>query len=220
MELYNSTLYNSANLLAYWRFEGNSNDAKNSNNGTDSNITYSLANGKFNQGAGFNGTSSKITVPTFFSGTGNFTILGWVKPTSNGNRKIFLNMGTATTNNVNFFLSSEATTNVLHFEIYGGTSGSASGNLGDGSYHMIGAVRTSNAVQLYVDGAASGSTIDVTALNVGAGSNTFIGALDNDTFWYPGALDDFAFFNTNISAANISALYVGSIPRFGILGVL
>jgi hypothetical protein len=37
-----------------YRFEGNSNDASgNSNNGTDTSITYSLANGKIGQGAGF-----------------------------------------------------------------------------------------------------------------------------------------------------------------------
>lgn len=60
---------------------GNSTDVSgNNNNGTDTNITYSLANGKFGQGAGFNGTNSNIlrgliggTPPTTV-----FTCSAWV----------------------------------------------------------------------------------------------------------------------------------------------
>ena len=41
---------------------GKSTDSSgNGNNGTNSNITYSLANGKFGQGAGFNGSSNSIS---------------------------------------------------------------------------------------------------------------------------------------------------------------
>jgi len=36
----------------------------NSHNGTDTAITYNAANGYFGQGAGFNGTTSKIALPT------------------------------------------------------------------------------------------------------------------------------------------------------------
>lgn len=48
------------NLVSYYTMEGNSNDPIGSNNGTDTGITYSSGNGKVNQGAGFNGTTSKI----------------------------------------------------------------------------------------------------------------------------------------------------------------
>ncbi len=60
VELFTYPLFLDANLVAYWRMEGNSNDSKGSNNGTDSNITYSNANGRFGQGAAFNGTTSSI----------------------------------------------------------------------------------------------------------------------------------------------------------------
>jgi hypothetical protein len=40
--------------VAYWKLDGDSNDAVGSNNGSDINVTYSTANGKVNQGAGFN----------------------------------------------------------------------------------------------------------------------------------------------------------------------
>lgn len=63
---------------------GNSNDASgNANNGTDANITYSLGNGKFGSGAGFNGISSLITINNEsqfdFERTNSFTIGVWIK---------------------------------------------------------------------------------------------------------------------------------------------
>jgi len=65
----------------YWRLNGNSTDASgNNNNGNDTNITYSQANGKLNQGAGFNGSTSIIKIANnlgIFGG--NITISVWFK---------------------------------------------------------------------------------------------------------------------------------------------
>ena len=56
---YNGAGSGTTKLLAH--LNGNSNDSSgNANNGSDTNITYSLANGKLGQGAGFNGSSSLI----------------------------------------------------------------------------------------------------------------------------------------------------------------
>ena len=53
-----------AGLVLGMHLNGNSTDySGNNNHGTDTAITYSTANGKFGQGAGFNGSSSKIVVP-------------------------------------------------------------------------------------------------------------------------------------------------------------
>jgi len=50
-----------ANTKLLLHLNGNSNDASgNGNNCTAVNITYSLANGRYSQGAGFNGTTSAI----------------------------------------------------------------------------------------------------------------------------------------------------------------
>jgi hypothetical protein len=75
-------------IRAYYRFNGNSNDASgNGNNGTDTNITYSQANGRLNQGAGFNGTSSRIVLGNVLNiGLNSLTLSTWFKLTSsNGN---------------------------------------------------------------------------------------------------------------------------------------
>ena len=52
-------------IKGYWKLNGNSNDySGNANNGTDTGITYSQANGRIGQGAGFNGSSSRIVNST------------------------------------------------------------------------------------------------------------------------------------------------------------
>lgn len=70
------SIYVSSGIQGYWRLDGNSNDASgNGNNGTDTDITYSQANGRLNQGAGFNGSSSKITTNCPATITKTYSIL-------------------------------------------------------------------------------------------------------------------------------------------------
>lgn len=68
------------NLLAYWKMEWNSNDSVWSNNGTDTAITYSSGNGKISQGAWFNGSTSRIQLPTntFLNSKTKVTFNYWV----------------------------------------------------------------------------------------------------------------------------------------------
>lgn len=73
-----------AGVQGLWLFNGNSNDeSPNSYNGTDTNVTYSIANGKFGQGAGMSQPSgSKITLggTPNMECTGDFTHHYWVNP--------------------------------------------------------------------------------------------------------------------------------------------
>src|SRR5664280_2692195 len=87
-------------LLSYFRMEGDSTDYWGSNNGTDTAITYNSGNGKVNQGAGFNGSTSKITMSGCpITGSGNFSIFVWVKTSSTGARKEIVSSGTQTVTN-------------------------------------------------------------------------------------------------------------------------
>lgn len=78
-----------SDLAAYYHLDGNSNDAtSNANNGTDTNITYGAANGKFGQGALFNGTTSKIdinSITTTLATSTTGTISFWAKNTETTN---------------------------------------------------------------------------------------------------------------------------------------
>ncbi|MBL0309107.1 MAG: LamG domain-containing protein [Bacteroidetes bacterium] len=70
-------------IIAYWKMDGNSIDMVNGHNGADANISYSNANGIINNGAGFNGLSSRIVVPQDPAlSPSNLSVSFWVKPLS------------------------------------------------------------------------------------------------------------------------------------------
>lgn len=72
-----------SNTKLLLHLNGNSTDSSgNGNNGTDTAITYSQANGRFGQGAGFNGTTSKIVNSMSYVPT-NKTISIWFKTSVN-----------------------------------------------------------------------------------------------------------------------------------------
>jgi len=69
---------------------GNSLDASgNSNNGTDSLITYGLNYGKFGKGASFNGSGSKIKLPNSSNINTSITFSCWFKTSSTANGQLF-----------------------------------------------------------------------------------------------------------------------------------
>ena len=80
-----------SNLDGFWKLDGDSTDVAGGNDGVDSVIDYSAANGKIVQGAGFNGTSSKITLSPMTI-VPPYSICAWVKPNAlgmTGNHRIF-----------------------------------------------------------------------------------------------------------------------------------
>lgn len=80
-ELNSNPLRNDPNLVAYYRFEGNSNDSVGGYNGSDTNITYGLSYGRFTQGAyqATGGkTNNKIALPTTLTIPNAMTWIGWL----------------------------------------------------------------------------------------------------------------------------------------------
>jgi hypothetical protein len=86
LEMYSTPLFSDSNLASYYRFEGNSNDAKGSNNGSDTSISYGSSYGEFGQGASFNGGSSEMDMGNVFdeTGTSPFSISTWIKTSAGG----------------------------------------------------------------------------------------------------------------------------------------
>lgn len=77
-----------SDLGGYYHLSGNSNDAtSNANNGTDVSMTYGLANGKFAQGALFNGTSSVISANGLIS-TMRYATTGTVSVWVNNSERV------------------------------------------------------------------------------------------------------------------------------------
>ena len=170
-----------------WHLNGNSTDSSgNNNHGTDTAITYSQANGKFGQGADFNGSTSRIQCAdsASLSITGNYTLSCWVNidalPGTNAFMSILgkydvLNSGTLNTG-YEMRLHNDGGTQkigVIH-----GSSGSATltvtRTLDTGVWLHLCGVYNGSTIKLYLNGNEIGTVNETTnpndnskALNIG-----------------------------------------------------
>jgi hypothetical protein len=224
LELFNTTLFNDANLVSYWRFEANSTDSKDSNNGTDTSISYSVSNGKFGQGAGFTAaTPSKIvlTDAANLKQTGNFTVLAWVKTSTTGTDKSVFSSMNYDTVKYGGIRCAVLSTN----KFYGFTSDNVAGasnfatitgstTVTDNNWHFVAFVWDGSNLRLYVDGSSDATAVArATAPAYQATNYPGIGimtlnAVDQQPF--NGALDDIALFSRALSAAEILAHWNGT----------
>ena len=70
-------------LVAYYKLDGNSNDSVGSNDGTDTDVSYVA--GKINQSGSFNGSTSKISLPSsFYNLVDAWTYSFWIKRNNPG----------------------------------------------------------------------------------------------------------------------------------------
>ncbi|NTW31768.1 MAG: LamG domain-containing protein [Bacteroidetes bacterium] len=154
----------SATTRGLWHLDGNSNDVSgNGNNGTDANVTYSLTNGRFGQGAAFNGSSSMISMADVASlkPTGNLTVVGWALPTSTATNKVIVSNGFRNDYDPSwcwYFISVESNGYALFqmfdrrpsWNEYKSIVGTTV--LTDGKFHCIIGTYDGNYLRLYVDG--------------------------------------------------------------------
>jgi len=214
-ELYSTSFFSDANLKAYWRLEGNSNDAKNSYNGTDTNITYGTDYGKFNQGASFNGSTSRVNMASFTRPTAAITVSCWVKTSESENNNVLggddSNQGNAqrsfqlvvTGGKARFLIFNAASLNYM----VGDTT------VSDGIWHHLVGTYDQAEVKIYVDGVLDGDAVVLTGAirsGTGIGFGHLSDEVANDTTNYVGSLDDVAIFDRCLSDTEILTLYEGS----------
>lgn len=205
-----------SSLLAYWRLEGNSNDVQGTYNGTDTAITYSLANGKFGQGAGFNGTSSKIATALTLNTYSNFSISTWVRATSQANEQlIFANDGAGFDNSFQIGIGPEKNSTGLgtnkRFEVdYQRASDSSRLFCTDtidipiNTWISYCFTYDGSNMRLYRDG----NLVATTALASATFSSTVvtIGSRGADRYWN-GAIDDIAIYSRALTANEAKEIY-------------
>jgi len=200
-------------INAYWKLDGNSNDSVASNNGTDTAITYSAANGKLGgSGAGFNGTTSKITFGSTFSGTGDFTIAMWIKTTTTTDSPLWAKRTTGTGTGICKF--GIDATGKIYFWDYNGTAfqfnpGTVStGSVNDGNWHLIGFTRVGTAGTYWIDGVTSGTTTALSNLSWNTDVATAgYGGAGAPTEFFTGALDEIAVWNLALPLGDWTSLY-------------
>lgn len=208
------TLLNDANLVSYYRMEGNSNDSKGSNNGTDTNVTYSLANGMFGQGAGFAG-NGKILLPNGSSPTGGSarSISLWAKTSSTSIETMFSSGANGTALLFLIHLNTSAAGDV-YFSSGSYDAYTAAGTISTGSfYHIVvtysGGNLDSTTLKIYVNGVQKTLTFTATGIPLNTTNSNFALGYDQvyNTRAFTGQIDDVAIFSRALSSTEISNYY-------------
>jgi hypothetical protein len=214
VELYDTPLFPDGNLVSYWRMENNSNDAKGSNNGTDTSMSYTTSSGAFGYGGSYNGTSSsqRFAGPAFGSAA---TISLWMKTnfnnTTDSSQRIFID----TTSPRQFLFYYEGA-----YKKFGWNSGGANvidpftysfGNISGQWHHWAFVWTTTTNWKVYFDGAVIQS--GTTTITTGTPTSLTMGAKSDQAHsWAPAAMDDVAYFNRALTADEVYDLYAGLWP--------
>jgi len=191
------------NLVSYWKLDessGNASDSVGSNTLTNTSATYSA--GKINNGAVFNGSSSKLNAT--ISGTSTFTISCWIKP-DNVTTEQYIATRRNTSNNANYGLTILTTGKVRMNSYNGSTSGEfdSSTTLSTGTYYHIVAVFNGSSSILYINGSSDATG---TVQTHTSGSDFFVGA--NSTLsYYDGMTDEVGIWSRALSSTEVTSLY-------------
>jgi hypothetical protein len=221
-------LWPQANLQALYHLNGNSKDySGNDNGGTDTAITYSRANGKFNQGAGLNGTTSIINLSSnSFKYTGSFTLMSWINFSTfagtNGNN-IFSNY--IYTGNYYGYSFEVFTDGKLRSYIMDGSTGATIVRL-DGTtvlstsiwYHVALVRVSSTSSTFYLNGSADGSNSSAqnpvyTTTHYPTLGQRRYGAASYEAA-STGKMDESVIFDTALTASAIKRIYANGAGKF------
>jgi len=192
----------------YWRLDGNSNDASgNGNNGTDTAITYSQANGILNGGAGFNGSTSFISLPNTLPDLTTFTISFWISGnSSSANQEILQYAKTADNANLDIGVY----LNKIRLILYNGSSTtmleSTESNINNGIKKLITFTRSGTNANLYINGVFKKTSTTMHSITIGS-DIIGIGRHVAGVAYFTGSLDEFILDNTVWSPATIKNYY-------------
>ena len=204
-------LWPQSGLVGLWHLNGHSTDfSGNNNHGTDTSVTYSMANGKFNQGAGFNGSTSKIDCGTGSSleRTGAQTWALWFKLTAKEDTLFAVKDGTGAR-----YLYYDSATDQVQFAMVGLTPNNVTSSglsLTTGVWYYLVGVYTGSALKVYLNARefSASTTGSVTACT----GSFAIGAKDGRSI--NGAIDEVAIFNVAKDANWVRQQYHLGLKKF------
>ena len=227
MELYKTfSLFTDVNLKAYYRLEGNANDATaNAHNGTDLNATYGTLYGRYGQGITYANGWSVIPDHVHFKPTTNFSVGAWIKTTSIGDERFFVSHYRDSGGQRAGWEIGTTAAGKFYGEM--GIAGSGDGDVGnvakvptcissasinDGKWKFCVMTYDGSVQRLYVNGVADGTTNTTITIGYHASNAVRIGAdyyVGNPILGFTGSLDEIFIFNgTVLTAANIKTLYI------------
>lgn len=201
-ELYSTSLFNDANLVAYWRLENNVNDSKGSNNGTATDIIYPT--GRFGLGATYNGSTSKIIIPTVTTGSGNKTLGLWINTSGTKTYESLISIGSTGTGNSIVIGDDGAATGKIRATSFGSTNASYQLPLNQWAF-VVGAFSGTTS-KLYINGGLV-LTTTILGYNITGTNYSAIGDITASTNTSGKIVDDVFIFNRVLSDTEISDLY-------------
>lgn len=213
-ELITTSLYNDANLVAYYRLSDTS-DSKGSYTLTNNN-SVAFNQGKFGNGADFGSSNTtKWLGNSSFTRPSLMTVSAWVKPTATSGLAMYAVGGDDAAigkNERSFQLVILDSTNQARFLVFTNNSTFAyvvsTSSVIDGNWHHIAGTYDGSNVKLYIDGVYQGAS--ALSGTVNAGTNIGIGRasdIGDNTPNYSGMIDDVAIFSRALSASEVASLY-------------
>ena len=171
----------------------------------------------------FNGIDSHLNAGNIaaLNDASAFSISVWFKTSSTENAQLFEGFG-GYTGGVSAYL----TDSTLDFLIgkghphYAGIRSevAATYDYRDGNWHHFCGTFGDSTITLYIDGVSTGYGIPVgssTPPSVTlptAGNNFLIGVTQSDTNWFNGSMDEFAIWDTTLSAEDVHKIYTAGTP--------
>jgi hypothetical protein len=213
-ELASTGLFSDANLISYYKFEGDSTDGIGTDDGTDTSIDYSLDYGKFGQGIRLNATTDKVAFTDWSLGTADWTISFWLNEQTAQTANTYFVAGSNGSNNWGFYIGSGATTKIRINHNNGATDNFFDSNstFALGAWRHIVYTKSSDTVSLYVDGVFDKSQTGYSARNFGGSGQNNIGAgLGGGAA--AAFFDDLAIFTRALTATEIATIYTSSITK-------
>ena len=200
-----------------WHLNGNSNDSSgNGNNGTDTAITYSQANGRFGQGAGLNGSSSKIL--STLSGVSGivFTYSLWLKRGQISNDDRMIQHWQSSSSSLDFHFKSDNT--IQAYQWNGSTNPAVvtTKTITDTTlWHHYLLVKNGATMTIFIDGkeeVTGNSNNNTLTTSFAIGKDEI-----NNTSWFTGSIDEVIVENVAWSASKVAKYYTMTKGRFGIV---
>jgi len=213
--------------IALYEFSGNANDTGGTYNGTATNVLYAhngtatdvtFVNGRFNEAANFNGTSSVISLGTsspLNTFGGAQTISVWVKPFSADHEAIIGYRQELSPYQWN--LIEKMSNNTIRF-LLGNYSGAGQfvfnsvGTITLNQWNHIAVTVDSTSAKIYINNGTP-ETQTGTPTSYSNSEPTFIGGDGTyDTDYFTGQIDQVRIFSSALSAANVTDLYNEHFP--------
>jgi len=183
------------------------------------------SDGKWNSAMKFDGVDDYVNVKNEASlnfGTENFSIGGWVKPTSFGVDNTEILSKVDSTWPTRQIVLEASPSGRLRFVVRGtgGTTGEndlmTANNVALNTWSYVTAVRTGNTNYLYINGALSASQTAGSSNDVSSNLNLKIGVLTYNGLirFFNGSIDEVRVWNRSLSAAEVSQQYYGSLNKY------